>query len=81
MSLFNPPEPNAIEGWVCILERGTVLEAEMEANVLRNVNIPVHVFSKRDTAYSLTIGEMSSVYVYVPEEFEQEARQALELNG
>lgn len=81
MSLFNPPGPNKIEGWVCIAERGTVLDAEMEANVLRNLEIPVHVFSKRDTAYSLSVGEMSSVYLYVPQEFEEEARKALNDHG
>jgi len=49
----------------------------MQANFLRSRGVPVHVFSKRDTAYSLTIGEMSSVYVYVPDEFEKKALNLL----
>lgn len=77
MSLFDPPEPTRFSGWSCILERGTELEAQMQANFLRSRGVPVHVFSKRDTAYSLTIGEMSSVYVYVPEEFEKKALNLL----
>ncbi len=76
--MFNPPKPQQIDGWVCVLERGTELEVHLEANFLKNEGIPVHILSKRDTAYSLTIGEMSSVYLYVPDEYQQKALDLLD---
>jgi hypothetical protein len=78
MSFFsNAPSPNDIENWVCILEGNTELEVEMVKNYLSNLKIPSNILSKRDRAYSLTVGEMAMVYLYVPYEFETKARNAL----
>lgn len=74
-------EPNKIKNWVCVLERGTEYEVELAKNYLSNLKIPSNILSKRDSSYSLNIGEMSMVYLYVPKEFEKKARKALaELN-
>lgn len=74
-------EPNKIKNWVCILERGTEYEVELAKNYLSNLKIPSNILSKRDSSYSLNVGEMSMVYLYVPKEFEKKAQQALaELN-
>jgi len=74
-------EPNKINNWVCILERGTEYEVELAKNYLSNLKIPSNILSKRDSSYSLNFGEMSMVYLYVPKEFEKKARKALaELN-
>ena len=70
-------EPNKIKNWVCVLERGTNYEVELAKNYLSNLKIPSNILSKRDSSYSLNIGEMSMVYLYVPEEFEKKAREAL----
>lgn len=78
MSFFNGPRPSKIENWVCVLERGTEYEVEMVKNYLSNQKIPSNILSKRDSAYSLNIGEMSMVYLYVPDEFEKKARKAIE---
>lgn len=59
------------------MERSTELEVEMAKNYLSNLQIPSNILSKRDSAYSLTVGEMAIVYLYVPDEYEEEARQAL----
>ncbi|MEX0771013.1 MAG: hypothetical protein WD035_09790 [Balneolaceae bacterium] len=77
MGLFEGPEPGDIENWVCILERGTEYEVAMAKNYLSNLKIPSNILSKRDSAYSLNIGETSMVYLYVPKEFEKKARAAL----
>ncbi|MDX1671794.1 MAG: DUF2007 domain-containing protein [Balneolaceae bacterium] len=76
--MFNGPKPNRIENWVCILERSTEYEVELAKNYLSNLQIPSNILSKRDSAYSLNVGEMALVYLYVPEEYEEEARNALE---
>jgi len=78
MPLFKDSQPNAIDGWSCIAQTQTELEAELIAGPIRDANIPVEVLSKRDTAYSLTIGEMSLVYIYVPTDKVQEAKAFLD---
>lgn len=60
------------------MERSTEFEVEMARNYLSNLQIPSNILSKRDSAYSLTVGEMALVYLYVPEEYEERARKALE---
>ncbi|WP_234569536.1 DUF2007 domain-containing protein [Rhodohalobacter sp. 614A] len=70
-------EPNKINNWVCVLERGTEYEVELAKNYLSNLKIPSNILSKRDSSYSLNFGEMSMVYLYVPKEFEAKARKAL----
>ncbi|MEX2600461.1 MAG: hypothetical protein WD355_02355 [Balneolaceae bacterium] len=77
MGYFDGPNPENIHNWVCILERGTEYEIAMAGNYLSNLNIPSNILSKRDSSYNLNIGETSMVYLYVPKEYEQEARQVL----
>ncbi len=78
MSLFEHPKPNDIENWVCVKEGSTEYEMDLARNYLSNLKIPSNILSKRDTAYSLVIGEMALIYLYVPVEFEKKARTALE---
>lgn len=78
MSLFDYPKPNDIENWVCVLEGSTDYEVDLAKNYLSNLKIPSNILSKRDSAYSLVIGEMALIYLYVPLEFEKKAREALE---
>lgn len=75
--MFEGPDPNKIENWTCVMERSTELEVEMAKNYLSNLQIPSNILSKRDSAYSLNVGEMAIVYLYVPDEYEEEARKAL----
>lgn len=77
MSIFKDPTPDDIDNWACVLEGSTNLEIEMAKNYLNNLEIPSNILSKRDSAYSLNVGEMAMVYLYVPLEYEQEAREAL----
>lgn len=59
------------------MERSTEYEVELARGYLANLNIPSNILSKRDSAYSLTVGEMALVYLYVPKDYEEEARKAL----
>lgn len=77
MGFFKDPDPEEINKWVCILERGTEYEVAMAKNFLSNLEIPSNILSKRDSSYNLNIGDTSMVYLYVPVEYEMEARQAL----
>ncbi|MDX1638691.1 MAG: DUF2007 domain-containing protein [Balneolaceae bacterium] len=77
-AMFDGPKPSNINNWVCILERSTEYEVELVKGYLSNRNIPSNILSKRDSAYSLTVGETALVYLYVPKAYEEEARRALE---
>lgn len=76
--MFKDPKPNEIENWSCVLETSTEFEAEMAKNYLNSLKIPSNILSKRDSAYSLNVGDMARVYLYVPTEFEDKARRAIE---
>lgn len=78
MSLFQDSKPNDIENWVCVLESTFDYEIELARNYLSNLKIPSNILSKRDTAYSLVVGDMAQIYLYVPNEFEKKARKVLE---
>ena len=77
MSLFDHPKPNDIDNWVCVLESSLEFEINLASNYLSNLKIPSNILSKRDTAYSLIVGDMALIYLYVPVEFEKKARMAL----
>ncbi len=76
--MFEGPKPNEIENWVCVMERGTQYEIEFAKNYLANLEIPSNILSKRDSSFSLNIGDTALVYLYVPKDFEEEARKALQ---
>lgn len=78
MSLFQDSKPNDIDNWVCVLESTFDYEVELARNYLSNLKIPSNILSKRDTAYSLLVGDMAQIYLYVPTEFEKKARKVLE---
>lgn len=78
MSLFQDSKPNDIDNWVCVLESTFDYEIELARNYLSNLKIPSNILSKRDTAYSLVVGDMAQIYLYVPTEFEKKARKVLE---
>lgn len=76
--MIDDPKPNEIENWVCVMERGDPYEIESAKNYLSNLEIPSNILSKRDSSFSLNIGDTAFVYLYVPKDFEEEARKALE---
>lgn len=77
MSFFGGGKPNEVDNWVCVLESSSEFEVDMAKNYLANQKIPSNILSKRDSAHGLNIGEMSLIYLYVPEGFEKKARKAL----
>ena len=60
------------------MERGTEYEVEIAKNYLNDHDIPSNILSKRDSSFSVNYGEMGMVYLYVPDEYEEQAREALE---
>lgn len=70
--------PDNIDNWACVMERGTEYEIEMAKDYLANIEIPSNILSKRDSSFNFNIGDMAHVYLYVPKEYEQQAREALD---
>lgn len=75
--MYQGSKPNEIENWVCVMERGTEYEVEMAKNYLADQDIPSNILSKRDSSISVNVGEMALVYLYVPQEYEDDAKAAL----
>lgn len=75
--MINDPKPENIDNWACVMERGREYEVEMAKNYLTNMDIPSNILSKHDSSFNLNVGDMAMTYLYVPKEYEEEARQAL----
>jgi hypothetical protein len=73
--MFSDPKPEAVPNWSCILQRSDAISIELAKSYLNDHQIPSQILSKRDSAYSLNVGLMAQVYLYVPEEFADKARQ------
>ncbi len=76
--MFINPKPNAIQDWTCILESTQEFEVNLAHNFLKDQDVPSQILSKRDTAYSLVVGEMALMYLYVPNEYAEQAIDLLE---
>ena len=76
--MFTNPKPNAIKDWTCILESTQEFEVNLAHNFLKDQDVPSQILSKRDTAYSLVVGEMALMYLYVPNEYAEQAIDLLE---
>jgi len=71
-----------INGWVCVYETGTEYDAELVKGFLDSRDIQCTILNKRDRAYNLNVGDMSNIWLYVPEDQVELARRALtEWNG
>lgn len=75
--MINDPKPDDIDNWACVMESGTEYEIEMAKNFLSDRDIPSNILSKHDSSFNLNVGDMAMTYLYVPKEYEEEAREAL----
>lgn len=66
-----------IEGWLPIFTSGTDYEADMVRDRLDDSGIPAVVYTQRDHAFNLNVGDLARTSVYVPPTHEAEARQIL----
>lgn len=77
MALLNDPKPDDIRDWTCVFETAVEFEAEIVRSFLADAEIPVQILSKKDSSYPTNHGNLSLIYVYVPQSDEKEAREAL----
>lgn len=75
--MFEKKEPDEVKDWVCIYETNTEYDANLAKNYLESREIDAYIISKRDSAFSLNVGEMALIYLYVTKDQETEAREAM----
>lgn len=76
--MFNSPSADAIEGWICIYETNTEYEAQLIKSYLNSRDIDCNILSKHDSAFDLSVGDMSVIFLYVPQKMEKKAKEAID---
>jgi hypothetical protein len=66
------------EGWIAVYRTGTDYEADIVRDRLDDAGIPAIVFTQRDHAFNLNVGDLAAVNVMVPPERLQDAMALLE---
>lgn len=75
--MFNEKQPPQFEDWVCVYETGLEYDASMVKSFLSHRDITVQILSKKDSNFDVNFGDLSIIYVYVPQDEEEEARAAI----
>ncbi len=73
----NDPKANEIKDWTLVFETNQAFEAEMMNNYLHDRGIKAQILSKKDSAYSVNHSQLSLIYVYVPNDKLERAKQAI----
>ncbi len=63
--------------WVVVHISGHEYEANLVASRLKNAGLHAVVLTKKDSAFSLTLGDMSRIFVLVPPDEEKRAKAQL----
>jgi hypothetical protein len=66
------------EDWVSVFSSGTDYEADLVRDRLDDSGIPAVVFTQRDHAFNLNVGDLADVHVMVPPDQAEEATQLLQ---
>lgn len=75
--MINDPSPSDVEGWFCLLKRNKEYEVQMIQSFLEDREIPSNILSKHDSAYNVNVGDMAPVYLYVPNDYKDLAKEAM----
>jgi hypothetical protein len=65
------------EGWVAVVQTTTDYEADLVRDRLDDAGIPAVVFTQRDHAFNLNLGDLAPVNVMVPPDQVERARAVL----
>ncbi len=69
---------NDWDGWISVCNTGTDYEANLIRDRLDDSGIKAVILTHRDQAFSLNVGDMSTIRILVQPEHEKEARRILE---
>ncbi len=75
--LKNKINPDDFDDWKCIYETSIESEANLVHGFLQDQGLTCQVLSKKDSAYTVNFGDLSVIFVYVPERDVKKAEKAL----
>ncbi len=64
--------------WVLVYTTDRIMDAEMYRAYLESASIPVNILSQVDSAYSLSVGDLAVVKIYVLSPFAVEAKEIID---
>ena len=70
--------PDRIQDWTCVWQTGVESEAGLVQAFLQNRGFDSRILSKKDSAYTVNFGDLSAIFIYVPDAEAAEALQAIE---
>lgn len=65
------------QDWIVVFKTGTDYEADLVRDRLDDAGIPAVVFTQRDHAFNLNVGDLAAVNVMVPPDQADQARAVL----
>ncbi len=71
-------KPDKVDDWTCVYETSIESEARLVQAFLKDQGLTCEVLSKKDSAYTVNFGDLSSLFVYVPADQADDAQSALE---
>lgn len=70
--------PDRIQEWTCVWQTGVESEAGLVQAFLQNRGFDSRILSKKDSAYTVNFGDLSAIFIYVPDTEAEEAKKAIE---
>ncbi len=75
--MFNRKNPDEIQNWSCVYETTTEYDANLAKSYLESRGLVTRIISKRDSAFNLNVGDLAVIFLYVPDNEEAQAREAI----
>lgn len=70
--------PDTVDDWKCVYQTSIESEARLVKAFLQNENLICEILSKKDTAYNVTFGDLSALFVYVPTDQAKKAEKLIQ---
>lgn len=69
--------PDKFDDWACVYETSLESEARLVQAYFKDQGLTCEVLSKKDSAYNVNFGDLSAIFIYVPNDQVSEAEKAL----
>jgi len=69
--------PDEVDDWKCVYETSIESEAGLVQAYLLDQGLTCEILSKKDSAYTVNFGDLSAIFVYVPNDQSKKAEKAL----
>lgn len=69
--------PDEFDDWKCVYETSIESEANLVHEYLQDQGVSCQILSKKDSSFNVNFGDLSLIFVYVPENEVRKAEKAL----